>query len=101
MSSSASPAHSERLHALDALRAIAMLLGIALHATLAYWPDVFPLWAADDPASSAVCLGAFAVMLGSYHVFVRYTWIGVLLNGPKLRNQRTQRRAAAHAEAVV
>lgn len=56
------PAHSERLHALDALRAIAMLLGIALHATLAYWPDVFPLWAADDPASSPLFIVAFSVI---------------------------------------
>ena len=40
-----------------------------------------------------VCLAAFAIMLGTYHLFVRYTWIGVLLNGPKLRDQRAQRRA--------
>ena len=31
-------------------------------------------------------LGAsFAVLLGSYHLFVRYTWIGAILNGRKRR----------------
>lgn len=38
-----------RRHDLDALRAIAMLLGIALHAALAYLPAPWPI---DDPAKS-------------------------------------------------
>lgn len=48
-----SPASVEgqRLHALDALRAIAMLLGIALHASLAYIPLPQP-WATSDRSHS-------------------------------------------------
>lgn len=48
------PTPSERLHALDALRAVAMLLGVALHAAIAYMTFVWELWPADDPSSSPV-----------------------------------------------
>lgn len=65
MHSAAHPAHSERLHALDALRAIAMLLGIALHASLAYLPEVFQGWPADDPAGSPLFYVVFMVI----HIF--------------------------------
>lgn len=57
---------------------------------------LYPLPAPAIVKFTLVCLAAFAIMLASYHLFVRYTWIGVLLNGPKLRNQRAQRRAAAN-----
>jgi peptidoglycan/LPS O-acetylase OafA/YrhL len=45
---------SERLESLDALRAGAMLLGVVLHAAIAYMPTRMPqlLWAVHDPAAS-------------------------------------------------
>jgi glucan biosynthesis protein C len=44
----------ERYHALDALRATAMLLGIVLHAAISYMPSRMPnlVWAIRDPATS-------------------------------------------------
>lgn len=45
--------HGERLHALDALRSFALLLGVAFHATLSFVPGMPPgLWAMVDTAPS-------------------------------------------------
>jgi glucan biosynthesis protein C len=53
---------SERLHGLDALRGLALLLGVVLHAGLAYLPT--PIWpAADDQTSPAVAVIFFAIHL--------------------------------------
>src|SRR5262245_30620705 len=52
-----------RLHALDALRAGALLLGVLGHATISFFPD--PSWVADDRDTSAVLLVAFFVA----HIF--------------------------------
>jgi len=47
------PAVHQRLHALDALRAIAMMLGVWLHAAIPYVDGVPPFfWAASDPDKS-------------------------------------------------
>jgi len=43
---------SERIHYLDNLRAIAMLLGVFLHAALAYAKPAQSVWLATDPGSS-------------------------------------------------
>lgn len=85
------PSHTERLHALDALRAVAMLLGVALHAMIAYMSYVWDLWAADDPSSSIVfdvafwlihlCrMEIFFVMAGFFGclLLARYQWRGFL-----------------------
>lgn len=46
-------APSERLHALDALRGFALLLGVAFHATLSFVPGMPPgLWAMNDSSPS-------------------------------------------------
>ena len=42
-----SPNH-ERLHSMDALRAIAMLLGIVLHAIIPYRTVIQDTWPSDD-----------------------------------------------------
>ncbi len=55
----AEPIHNERLHAMDALRAIAMLLGIALHAMMAYMVGVWDFWPAADVSSSPLFDAAF------------------------------------------
>jgi peptidoglycan/LPS O-acetylase OafA/YrhL len=41
----------ERLHSLDLVRALALLLGIVFHAALAYFPR-FGIWLANDPDTS-------------------------------------------------
>jgi peptidoglycan/LPS O-acetylase OafA/YrhL len=44
--------HSDRYHALDFLRAVAMLLGIGLHALLAYTATTVPFWPVHDSERS-------------------------------------------------
>lgn len=63
MSSTAStPPQIARRHDLDALRAIAMLLGIVLHAALSFFPS---LWPVQDSQQS----GFFAVLVNMLHGF--------------------------------
>jgi glucan biosynthesis protein C len=45
---------STRYHGLDALRGIAMLLGIVLHAALPYMPNVEAWWPVDDRVSPLI-----------------------------------------------
>lgn len=54
---------SERLHGLDALRGGALLLGVVLHAALAFFPT--PVWLVTDPATSPVA----GVLFFAIHVF--------------------------------
>lgn len=44
----------DRLHAMDNLRALAMLAGVVFHAALAYSPLMHPLWPAADRGNSSV-----------------------------------------------
>lgn len=54
-----SPTHSDRLHALDALRGFALMLGVAFHATLSFVPGMPPgLWAMNDTSSSPLLADA-------------------------------------------
>ena len=48
------PSTSTRYHGLDALRGMAMLLGIVLHAALPYMPDVQEFWPVDDRVSPVI-----------------------------------------------
>jgi ABC-type multidrug transport system ATPase subunit/surface polysaccharide O-acyltransferase-like enzyme len=57
---------SERLHALDAVRGFALLLGVAFHAALSFMPNWPPgLWAATDNSPSAALSDAAFVT----HIF--------------------------------
>lgn len=58
------PQREERLHALDNLRAIAMLLGIVLHAALSFMTLPIP-WVARDVSASF----GFDMMVGLIHGF--------------------------------
>lgn len=49
----ATPPPAERLHALDAARAFALLLGVAFHATMSYLPDP-QIWIVRDTQSEAL-----------------------------------------------
>lgn len=51
----------ERLHALDALRASALLLGVVLHATLSYFPTT-GVWLIADTDRSSLMSGLFFVI---------------------------------------
>jgi glucan biosynthesis protein C len=46
--------NSIRYHGLDALRGMAMLLGIVLHAALPYMPDIELWWPADESSSLGI-----------------------------------------------
>jgi glucan biosynthesis protein C len=48
------PDNSIRYHGLDALRGMAMLLGIVLHAALPYMPNVEAYWPTDESSSHVI-----------------------------------------------
>ncbi len=47
---------NKRFHGLDALRGIAMVLGIVLHAALPYVPGLEIIWPANDQSSSVITI---------------------------------------------
>ena len=57
----AASAGPERLHGLDALRAIALLLGLLVHASLSFLPGAQYFWISHDPNPSAIVGLAFYV----------------------------------------
>src|SRR5678815_5140901 len=65
MPATASSPSAERLHALDAVRGFALLLGIAFHATMSFLPGPDQVWPVQDTHRSA----ALAVAFFSLHVF--------------------------------
>src|SRR5690606_24082607 len=66
----------ERLHALDALRAVAMVLGVWLHAALPYVAGIPPFfWAASDPRKSDL-IGFFVTLIHSWRMEVFFLLSG-------------------------
>lgn len=65
MSAPTGPASISRRHDLDALRAVAMLLGIVLHGAMSFIPGVGTFWGVQDVRSD----GAFGLLLASIHGF--------------------------------
>lgn len=57
------PQNAERLHALDAVRGGALLLGIIVHLSMSFWP--IPLWPIRDIDPSSALLTSFGVI----HIF--------------------------------
>ena len=56
----------ERIHGLDALRAIMMMLGLVIHSAVTYSPRVYEVWKIKDPLSTHI----FFDVLGDFiHVF--------------------------------
>jgi glucan biosynthesis protein C len=55
----------ERLHALDAVRGFALLLGVVFHATLSFVPSPAKIWIVEDSHRST----ALAVLFFTLHVF--------------------------------
>ena len=62
-----------RYEGLDALRAGAMLLGLAYHATYAYVPDVGPWYPVADPSPSAF----FSTLAGVLHAFRMHVFFAI------------------------
>jgi ABC-type multidrug transport system ATPase subunit/peptidoglycan/LPS O-acetylase OafA/YrhL len=59
-------ASSDRLHALDAVRAFALLLGVVFHAGFSFIPGMIPgIWAMTDNSPSV----AISVLLFASHIF--------------------------------
>lgn len=109
---------TDRLHALDAVRAFALLLGVVLHASAAFLQDFpIPMWK-DQPSTTAAVIyytihmfyplhwsvklivmvgGSLPLLLLSYHYWARFTWIGAVLNGR--RHPRTAHNAVPPANA--
>ncbi|TAL29825.1 MAG: hypothetical protein EPN98_18700 [Phenylobacterium sp.] len=56
---------AERLHALDAVRGFALVLGIFFHATMSFLPSEGPTWMISDPQRST----PFAVAFFTLHIF--------------------------------
>ena len=56
-------ASSDRLHALDAVRAFALTLGVFFHASMSYLPG--PAWVVEDRQESVFLGGTFMVL----HIF--------------------------------
>ena len=57
---------SDRLHALDAVRAFALLLGVVFHAGFSFIPGMIPgIWAFNDNSPSV----AISVLLFTSHIF--------------------------------
>jgi glucan biosynthesis protein C len=54
------PSNGDRLHGLDAARAIALSLGVVLHASMSYLP--FPIWPVPDAETSSGAYVAFFVI---------------------------------------
>jgi len=57
MTAAASPDLTDRLHGLDALRGFALLLGVVLHAAMAYTP--MPMWVVIDSQTSPIAGALF------------------------------------------
>ncbi|MCP3467260.1 acyltransferase family protein [Bradyrhizobium sp. CCGUVB23] len=68
------PSAFERLHALDAVRGFALLLGIALHATLSFVPAPTGFWFIQDTHQSA----ALGLLFFAIHVFRMTTFFLML-----------------------
>ena len=71
------PASPERLHALDALRATALLLGVVLHASLSFVPSpVIPIWIVADnqptPAMGAVFFAIHLFRMAAFFLIAGY-----------------------------
>jgi surface polysaccharide O-acyltransferase-like enzyme len=74
-----------------------------IHLPLVVWLNLIvePINAGAFTKFGIVMLAATAIMYSSYHVFVRYTWIGSILNGPRLKAERTARRQERRAASAL
>jgi peptidoglycan/LPS O-acetylase OafA/YrhL len=68
-------AETDRFHALDALRAVAMLLGIVLHGAMSFVQPPVPIWPAVDRARSEL-LGGLVLALHAFRLQVFFVMAG-------------------------
>lgn len=69
------PVQSPRLHGLDALRGFALLLGVALHASLSFMPGAQYFWIVDD-TSSSVAMNAVFYAIHPFRMIVFFVLAG-------------------------
>ncbi len=67
-----------------------------IHLPLVVWLNILlmPVELNAIAKFSIVMVVSAAIMLGTYQLFVRYTWIGVILNGPRIRAERKEKKMA-------
>ncbi|MCW5568518.1 MAG: acyltransferase family protein, partial [Dokdonella sp.] len=65
----------DRIHAMDNLRALAMLAGVVFHAALAFSPLMHPLWPAAD-AENSIAVDAIAWFLHQFRMPLFFTVAG-------------------------
>lgn len=75
MNPSAATAPTDRLHGLDALRGFALLLGIALHASMSYLPGAQHFWIVADGERSRM-LGGFFFWVHSFRMSLFFLLAG-------------------------
>ncbi|MDO3383333.1 acyltransferase family protein [Gilvimarinus algae] len=90
-------ASSERLHYMDNLRAIVMIVGVFFHAALAYSPQLHPVWMSADTVNSPLVdwvasflhvfrMPLFFVVAGFFGaLLVRQRGVGAMLKNRALR----------------
>ncbi len=69
------PQSSERYHALDALRAVAMLLGVVLHGAMSFVEPPVPIWPAVDRARSEL-IGGFVLAVHAFRLQAFFVMAG-------------------------
>jgi hypothetical protein len=65
----------ERYHALDALRAVAMLLGIVLHGVMSFVEPPVPIWPAVDRTRSEL-VGGFVLVVHAFRLQAFFVMAG-------------------------
>ena len=84
----ATMSNPDRLHALDAVRAFALLLGVAFHAGFSFIPGMIPgLWAIVDTSPSTT----ISVLLFASHIFRMSLFFFVAGFFARMLFQRTRR----------
>ena len=107
------PPSGERLHALDALRAIALLLGVVLHSAMSFLPSpVIPIWIVADnqptPVMGAVFFAIHLFRMAAFFLIAGY-FANLLLeriNGLRPPSRRKnhgheESRDGFHADLVI
>lgn len=82
MSLSTSPSKTERIHALDSLRAIMMLLGLVIHSAITYGVIDYSAWSIKDPNSTGIFMDYTVAMIHSFRMpifFVVAGFFGAML----------------------
>ena len=87
------PVAPERLHALDAVRGFALLLGIVLHATLSFVPTTTRFWIIQDSHPSTTLAVLFFVIHIAQVIRAGWNNFRAMVTGYELTPQKEQSHA--------